>query len=308
MKRRSLVVIAVAFPIGVVLSWAVGRLEAPRGGAAASPAAASGSDTQLLPARVICMSPAITEIVFALGQGDRVAGVSQWASYPPEASQKPKCGGFIDLNREMLLALRPDLVIMQGLGEQLTEFCNRNGIRVLSVELEDLESVFTTIGKIGRALGCEARAEVLCAEMRLELARVKAAVEDRPVVDVLLVTGRERGTLTNIQAVGSGGFLNDVVRLAGGRNVFDDLRRKYDVVNKESLLRRRPQVIIELIGEGELTQARREEIRTLWGGLSPLPAVQQGRVYAIGGTYAMVPGPRLVQLARELSHLLHGDN
>jgi len=196
---------------------------------------------------------------------------------------------------------------MQGVGEQLADFCGRNGIPVLSVELEDLDSIFVAIRTIGSALGCEAKAEVLCAQMRLELAKVRAAVEHRPPVEVLLVTGREPGTLNNIHAVGSGGFLNDLVRIAGGRNVFGDLRRKYDVVNKESLLRRKPQVIIELVGEGELTERQREEIRALWGGLAPLPAVQQGRVYAIGGTYAMIPGPRVVQLARELARLFHGE-
>jgi len=247
----------------------------------------------------------VTEIVYALGIGGRVVGVSQFVSYPPEALDKPRCGGFVNPNRERILTLEPDLVIVQGLAQDMTDFATNNGIDLVSVWLTDLESIFSAIMKIGLAVGCEARAGLLCAEMRLALARVKVAVEGKPTPNVFIVLGREPGTLNRLFTSGSHGFLNDLIEIAGGRNIFRDIEREYSAVNREALLDREPDVIIELHGEGMNADKQLPEIRQLWGSLKSLPAVRQRRIYIIEGTYALLPGPRVVQLARELADLFH---
>jgi len=305
--RTKITLIGGALMAGIALSWLLGRVEF--GFTASSPPAAQAAarGTQRTPQRIISMSPAITEMVFALGQGDRVAGVSQFTCYPPEALKKPQCGGFINPDRERILMLRPDLIIVQGAAEALSDFAGRNGIELLTLRIEDLGSIFGAIMQIGSALGCSARAELLCAQMRLRLARVKAAAEGKRPVSIFLVTGREPGTLNKIQTAGSGGFLNDLIRIAGGRNIFADIPRQYATVSKESLLRREPEVIVELRGEGELSQDEAARIRELWRALAPLPAARNDRIYLIGSTYAMIPGPRVVSLAEKLGDILHAE-
>jgi len=122
---------------------------------------------------------------------------------------------------------------------------------------------------------------------------------------VLLVVSREADSLRNIHTVGPGSFLSDVLELAGGRNIFADVRSSYAAVSQEAILARQPEVIIELHGEGMLGSAARERILAVWRSMPGLPAVRNGRIHAIGSTYAMVPGPRVGELARRLASILH---
>lgn len=302
----KVVLVGGGFLVGILLSLWLGGLSPGTGLATLQPEQRS-DQRRYRYRRIICMSPAVAEIVFGVGAGSRVVGVSQHTKWPPEAMDKPKCGGFVNPNYELIFSLEPDLLITQGLAEHMKEFAGTNCIDLVSLELTDLESIFTQTERVGEVLELEARAELICAEMRHRLAQVRVRVSDKPPVRVLLVAGREPGELSNIFAVGSGTFLHDLVQIAGGRNVASDLASGYGVVNKETLLARGPEVVVELHGEGGDQAHTEKEVRELWQGLAPLPAVQQGRIYVIEATYAMIPGPRVVQLADRLADLFHGD-
>jgi len=313
--KGRFVLAGAAFFVGLAASFLLTRLPAaPAWNTGRRPAESSLAASQPVPEReyryrrIVCMSPAVAEIVFALGAADRVVGVSQHTRYPPEALKKPTCGGFFNPNYEMLLSLQPDLIITQGKAEALSHFANGNHIDILSLDLRDLESIFEQTAWAGRALQLEAEAELVCAEMRYRLAQVHPQISRKPIVPVVLVAGREPGTLNGITVVGPGTFLNDLIQVAGGRNVFSDLHTSYAVVNKEALLERAPQVVVELQGEGGDARAEQEETREVWKGFPSLPAVQQGRVYVVEASYALIPGPRVVLLARRLAEIFHeGD-
>lgn len=294
--------VAAAFAAGLALSALLLRLSAPepvRTGRGAGGAFRYG--------RIVCMSPATAEIAFALGAGERVVGVSQYTQHPPEALKKPTCGGFFNPNYELILALRPDLVLTQGRAAELERFARENGLAFVAVELTDLASIFAGIERIGALLELEDEAAALKARLRARLAAVRARVAGREPVAALLVSGREPGSLSGIHAVGPDTFLHDLIVVAGGRNVFADLGRPYGVVNKEAIIERAPQVIVELHGEGGDARELGARVRALWRGLGPLPAVRAGRVHAVEATYAMVPGPRVVQLAERLADLFHPE-
>lgn len=286
---------------GLLLAGRLQRIS-PAGPERRGPAAAS----ELPYKRVLCMAPAVVEIVYALGAGELVAGVAQHTKWPPEALRRPSCGGYINPNYERMLSLAPDLIITQGAAEDLRRFARDNGIELLSLELTDLESIFTQTRRVGRVLGLTADAERLCARMteRLEAVRARAAGKPRP--RVLLTTGLEAGGLSKIYAVGSGTFLSDLIEVAGGVNVVSDLARGYGVVSKEALVARAPEVIVELHGEGGDPAALQEEVSRRWAAFDVLPAVSQGRVHAIAATYALIPGPRVVELAERLAVIFHG--
>jgi iron complex transport system substrate-binding protein len=251
------------------------------------------------------MSPSVTEIVFAMGQGGRVVGISQYTTYPPEALKKPECGGFVNPNFERILELQPDLVINQGIAEKTNVFCQDRGIPFTSVELTDLESVFAAIRQVGHALAREEDADVLCARMRLRLADVAARVKGRPRPRVLLLVGRDSGSLRDLTVAGGGTFLHDVLQIAGGDNVFADVK-DYPAVSKESLLLRQPDVVLELRGEGMMGKEQLAEIVSIWNSMPTLSAVKNGKICAIGETYALIPGPRLVELADRIAEVLQG--
>ncbi|MBS3764284.1 MAG: ABC transporter substrate-binding protein, partial [Planctomycetes bacterium] len=248
--------------------------------------------------RVICMSPAVTEIVFALGQGERVVGISQYVTYPPEALDIPTCGGFFNPNFEQVMALEPDLVLSQGLSESVNEFCSDRGINFHSVELSDLESVFAAIREIGDELGTPGKAAELCDSLREQLREIARKTRNRPRPEVLLIIGRDPGTLRNLSTAGRGSFLHDILKIAGGKNIFADIEKNYSSVGKEAVTSRSPEVIIELHGEGMFDNKRKARIREAWSELPSVNAVKTGRIYAIGATYALLPGPRLTKIAR----------
>jgi len=304
-KARLLLACA-ALVVGLAVSLWLGRLSPRPAQHKAAAVEASSSDTRPY-RRIICMSPAATEVAFALDAADLVVGVSEHTKHPPEALAKPTCGGFINPNYELILSLEADLVVTQGRAEALTRFGRDNRLAVVSLELGDLESIFREAEKLGRIIGAEPEADLLCAEMRYRLAQVRAAVSRQRPVSVLLVTGREPGSLNDISAVGPGSFLHDLVEVAGGRNVFSDLGSSGAVVNKEAVLERAPEVVVELRGEGGDTAAREAEARRLWGSLASLPAVRNGRVHVVEATYALIPGPRVVLLAEKLASLLHPE-
>ena len=297
-----------AFTVLVALLAGIGLAVLLRGLRFASPAGPVSSSEVTgarRPQRVICMSPAVTEMVYALGQGHRVVAISQFTTYPPEALEKPQCGGFFNPDVELILSLEPDLIISQGIAKSLTELGQAREFSVLTVTLEDLDSVFGAISAIGRALGCEAEADRLCAGMRLRLAATRMEVAGRRRPRVFVAVGREPDSLRNLMTVGKGSFLSDVLEVAGGENIFADLDRAYPTVSKESLLERQAEVIIELHGEGMMPDEAKEQILRTWRTMPALPAVKDGRIHIVEGTYAQIPGPRITRLAEELAAILH---
>ncbi|MCD6416042.1 MAG: ABC transporter substrate-binding protein [Planctomycetes bacterium] len=302
--KGKLALVVAAFAVGLGLSVWLQVVSTP-GKVAGGAAPGSEPERQYRYRRIICMSPSVSEIVFAVGAGARVVGVSNYTTWPPEAAAKPKCGGFFDPGYERMLSLEPDLIIGQGIAADLKPFAQDNGIELVLLDLTDLESIFREIRRVGSVLEVPERAELVCARMNYRLAEVRVKAAGRPRVPVLLVTGREQGSLGSISTVGPGTFLDDLIEVAGGRNVFSDLPRGYAVINKETLLARAPEVIVELHGEGGDSEKALRRVRTLWAGLGTLPAVRQGRVYVITATYAMIPGPRVVEIADRLGDLLH---
>jgi iron complex transport system substrate-binding protein len=272
--------------------------------------AANGASRRTRAERIICTSPAITELVYAISASEadrRVVGISDFTTYPPEALRKPSCGGFINPNRELVLALRPDLIITQGAAEDLQAFASANGIDVLSLELTDLDSILRAIDRLGGALGLEDEAAAARDSLQRRLDAVRARWAGSSPVPLLLVAGREMESLTKIFAAGPGGFLDDVIRVAGGRNVCDDLPSPYAIVNREALVEKAPEVIVELHGEGGDPAEQERRVREAWSAMSMLPAVRNGRICVVTSTYALIPGPRVVELAERLADILHPE-
>ncbi len=301
--RAVLVVLALA--AGIALAYALGRVQPPSAGGAGQAPPPPGVSAEFRYRRIICMSPATAEITFAIGAGARVVGVSEHTVWPPAATKLPICGGFFNPSYERILSLRPDLIISQGEATDLRRFVDNNGIKLELVPVSTLDAILTDTEQLGRLLQVEPQAKRVADDMRRRLDGVRARVRGEPVVRVLLVTGHDPGALTNIYAVGPHTFLSDVVEVAGGRNVFSDLPVDYGVVSREAILERRPDVIVELRGMTVAESREQGDVRRLWSVFATLPAVKNGRVYAVDANYALIPGPRVVDLAEKLADLFH---
>ena len=259
------------------------------------------------PQRIVSLVPALTEMLFAVGAGPQVIGVSSFDAYPPEVKSLPHVGALLDPDTERILSLRPDLVIVYGSQSEVQSQFERAGIKTFSYRHGGLDRVLETISALGGVTGHAREADRVVEEMRGKLATIRERVRGRPRPRTLLVIDRQPQTLRSVYASGGTGFLNDVLDIAGGTNVFADVNRESVQPSQETLLMRAPDVIIEVRAEGLLDPSSVRGERSVWSALASMPAVRSGRVYFLTGQHLVIPGPRLAQGADAIAHAIHPE-
>jgi iron complex transport system substrate-binding protein len=255
--------------------------------------------------RIVSLVPALTEMLFAIGAGPRVVGVSSFDEFPPDVAKLPRVGALLDPDTERILSLRPDLVIVYGSQTDQQQQFERAGIRTFSYRHGGIPVVLDTIRDLGTVTGQQAKATAVVGDLQARLDRIRARVAGRPRPKVLLVFERQPKTLREIYVSGGAGFLNEILQIAGGRNVFEDVVRESVQPSTETLLARAPDVVIEVRARGLLDPRETEAERGIWKTLSSLPAVRNDRVYLLNGQYLVVPGPRLAEATETLARTLH---
>jgi iron complex transport system substrate-binding protein len=270
---------------------------------------AGWSRAQTIPARIVSTSPSITETLFALGLGDRVVGVSTYCRYPPAVAALPKVGTFLKPDAETIARLKPDLVFVhKGPNNVLTQL-GALGIKTAVVDRGSLPEVFTTIRGISAAANVPDKGERLVSDVTAGLDRVRASVAGRAPRKILIIVGRRTGTLTDIIGVGPGSYLHDIATIAGGLNVLASTALEYPRISMETVISLAPDVIVDVgeMGESPADSERRRQITEgLWRGQTLVTAVRDGRVHAAHDEAFVVPGPRIVEVARTLAQWFHG--
>jgi iron complex transport system substrate-binding protein len=258
------------------------------------------------PKRIVSTSPAVTETLYALGLGDRVVGVTTYCHYPPEAAKKTKIGDFMRPNREVILGLKPDLIVTETTGVRASVRLN---VPALEVANGNVAEIYDMIRKIGRAAGVPDRAEGLVARMRADLDAVRARTSRLPRRRTVFIAGRTPGRIEDLIAAGRSSHLNELIEIAGGENIFRDAVATYSKVSLEAFIARDPEVIIDMGEMAEttgVTEEQKRKVEALWAARMPqLAAVKRKRVYAVASDIFVVPGPRIVDAAREFARRLH---
>ncbi|MDI3280767.1 MAG: cobalamin-binding protein [Bacillota bacterium] len=251
------------------------------------------------PQRIVSLAPSNTELLFALGLGPRVVGVTTWCNYPPEAQKREKVGD-VRVNEEKVVALRPDLVVADGnLQPEAARRLEALGLPVLVVAPRDLAGVFRALELLGRAGGREREARELATHLRARVERVQARVEalkrgrHTPPLRVLVLVDPD-----HLYAAGPGTFLDELVRLAGGTNVAAQAGVPWPQLSEEEIIRGDPEVILVTGGSREAVLRRRS-----WRYLA---AVRTGRIYELDPDRFSRSGPRLVDALEELVEVLYG--
>ena len=267
---------------------------------AAAPAA------QQAPRRIISLVPSATEMLFAMGAGPRVAAVSSYDRFPPEVQRLPRVGALVDPDVERILSLRPDLVVAYASQVDLLAQLTRAGIPVYTCRHGSLADITAAMRELGSRVGLAADAGRAAADVERGLADVRASVAGRPRPRTLLVIGREPQSLRAISVSGGFGFLHDLLDLAGGENVFGDVKRESMMVATETILVKQPDVILELHYSDSASRDEEARERGAWTLLPGIPAVKNGRVHLLYGGELVVPGPRVVLTARAFADALFG--
>lgn len=260
------------------------------------------------PARIISLVPSATEMLFAMGAGGRVVGVSSYDTYPPRVKSLPSVGALIDPDLERILSLQPDLVVIYASQTELKRKLAQAGIPVFEYRHEGLADVLTTIQQIGERVGDGASAGRLSDQLRRGLDDIRKRVAGRPRPRTLLVFGRERLALRGIYASGGTGFLNDMLEIAGGTNVFAGIPQQNVQASTEQIIAARPEVILEVRATNEAwPSGDRVAELNVWKQLASVPAVRTGRVLYLSDDRLVIPGPRIVEGTTLMARALHPE-
>lgn len=267
----------------------------------------SGSDDAVkreYPARIISMAPSITEVIFALGLGDRVVGVSDFCDYPPEAFEKPKIGGVVNPNMEAVVALDPDLVIAlpNVTHESLFRSLRQLGIKVLTLRNDALEDLIETIRAIGEETSTQAEAEAMIGELNGKFSAIRLKVADAPRRRVMFIVG-----IDPLFVAGKGTFIDELIEIAGGTNIAGDSAAKYPMIGIEEVVSKAPEVIIYTSLNFELTPEQEAKAKELWSVYPSIPAVRNGRIHGLVADYVTLAGPRLVIGVEEMARAIHPE-
>lgn len=257
------------------------------------------------PERIVSLSPNLTHIIYALGELDRVVGVTIYSDFPPEADELPKVGGWVNPNFEAIVALKPDLVVLMR--DQDTIFGGKIrelGLKTLVTDSNDsVDDILSTITNLGYVLDKEEKAENVASEIKTRLDDIGKSTRGLPRKSVLLVVGRNPGTLEDIYVIGRNNYINELIELAGGENVVENTRLSIKIT-KEAILTFDPDVIIEINHE---QLDREKEILQTWSELKQSRAVQNDEVYILPSTVVLHPSQTIVDGAEVLIRILHPE-
>lgn len=286
--------------LGALLAVALGSL-------------AATTAARAVPRRIVSTSPSITEVLFALGLGDHVTGVSQYCRYPPVVLALPKVGSFLKPDVEAIARLSPDLVLVHAKADGLEGRLSAVGLKFAAVDHGvGLEGVYASMAAIAKAANVPERGRALISEVRATLARIRDAARGKPTRPrVLLIVGRRPGTLSDIVAVGRKAYLGELIDIAGGVNVLaDPALPEYPRISLESVIRLRPDVVIDTGDMGDTSEEHERNGRAnlaLWHAEPLLAVAGIKRIHAATTNALVVPGPRVVEATEWLRSLIQDD-
>jgi len=253
-----------------------------------------------LPTRIVSLAPSNTEVLYALGLGDRVVGVTEYCDYPPEAKQKPKIGGFANIDLEKVIGLDPDLVLATNIhvGAVVSELQKR-GVTVVVVEPKNVDDVLAEITFVGKITATSDAAAKLIAQMKTRIdaiAAKTATAKTKPRVFYEIDK--------SLYTPGPGSFLDDMIIKAGGVNIASDAQSAYPQLSLESFVLKDPEVIF--LGDhpfGETPDT--VKARPGWANIS---AVKNGRIVPVVDVNIVSrPGPRLVEGLELIARALYPE-
>jgi len=253
------------------------------------------------PQRIVSVAPSVTEILFALGLGEKIVGVSTYCNYPPEALTKEKVGGYITPSMEKIIALRPDLVIQTADGD-LKTFVSRLaglGIPVYITNPRSIPDILNAILKIGEVTFSLPAAQDLVAAMRGKIRAVQDKVKGLPRPRVLHTL-----SVDPLVSSGKGTFVNDLISMSGGENVAENAKGKHPLLSMEEVVARDPQVIVlstMFVNEPMAAQKK------WWSRHREISAVRMGRIYVIQADLILRPSPRIVDGLAEMVQAIHPE-
>jgi len=257
-----------------------------------------------VPQRIVSLAPSNTEILFALGLGDKIVGVTEYCNYPEAAKTKPKIGGFSTVDVEKVVSLRPDLILATQIhSKTIIPSLEKLGLTVVALTPSSLTGVLDSITLVGKITGQDKEASELVKDLN---ARIKAVSDKTGNLSpnqkprVFYVTWHDP-----LMTAGKGALSNDVISQAGGQNIASDITGD-KTIDLETVINRDPEIIIASVGMGTGEDQSWQYIKSE-SRLKNTQALMTGRVYKIDGDLIHRPGPRVVDALEQIAQFIHPE-
>jgi len=256
-----------------------------------------------VPERIISLSPSNTEISFGLGLEDRIVGVTEYCNYPPEALEKDIVGGFDSPSIEKIVELEPDLVLASTMHDEEVPRLEEMGIPVLVIESSRVDELFESMALVAEMAGVEEAGEELIGSMKERIDAVQEKVADIGPEDRIRVFYEVYSD--PLMTAGAGAFINEILTLAGGENIFGDVEDNYPQISAEEVADRQPDIILFPDYHGTAGTVLEEMAGR--PGWESVPAVENKNLHAISDDTFARPGPRIVEAIEEAAELFYPD-
>lgn len=254
--------------------------------------------------RVVSLVPALTETIVALGRSERLVAIGDYDAPVPDRPELPRLGDAASVSAETILALDPDLVLVNSAQGEAALAPLRSRVRIERIRNDRLDEVFDTIARLGHDLDATARADELISELRGALAAARERAAGRSVRPRVAIVVQRRP----LYVAGGGSYVDDLLQAIGAENAFGDVDEPWPNLSEETLVARAPQVLldasIQLTDEADAEAA----LRRSWEALPSVPAVRDDRVVLMREDALFRAGPRLDEALRLLETLVFGED
>ncbi len=256
-----------------------------------------------LPSRIVSLSPAITEILYELGLGNKVVGVTDYCFYPEDVNNKLRVGGYLNTNYEAVIFLNPDLVISPSeYDDEVKKLFEAAETGYMTVSTQTLEDVLMAIRDIGSRCGVRDKAEEIIRNKRRDIESLRERPGGMPGKRVMVVVGRDKGSLENVYIAGKKTFYNDLLEALGCENAYTKTGISYPTLTVEAIMRLNPDVIIEMAPN--CPESDKPKMIEEWRSIGNINAVRDNSVYVLNGDYVSIPGPRFTLILRDIEKML----
>ncbi len=290
--RHWSLVIGHLLVIGV---WALGLLSLGCG--RAEPAASKAG-----PITVASLVPAATDVIVNMGAADHLVAVSNWDPKLPEIDALPRAGDYRTVDWEKIAQVKPTDMIVQFAPDKmpagLADKAREMNIRLINVKINRLDDIFQTIDQLGQAIAEPAKASAASKKLHEQLDAVRQRVSGEPPMRTLMIRSE-----SDLASVGGGNFMDDLLTVAGGKNVLSGGDNSFPTIDREQLMSLNPDAVI-LLFPGEAPQTV-EKAKQFWNRQSDISAVSHGRVYVLTDSYLLLPGLSAGKIAGQFADLLH---
>ena len=250
--------------------------------------------------RVVALSPAANEIIYALGMGKSVVGNTTYCNYPKEAQKVQKVGGYFNPSLERIVALSPDLVVMQQNNYKIAKQLQKLSIKTQIISIDTLKNIKQSILQLGILFGKEQKAKEIVSKIENSLTSLKNILQNKKI---LIVFGHNLKLTSHVFVAGNNLYLDDIIKYSGNKNAFYSKRKAQPVLGLENIIATNPDIVILLTHSLKKSSLTPNDLLKPWQNL-PINASKTNSIYILDKAQDGIPSQRIVYFIKDFKEIL----